>query len=59
MRSVMVACTNRNVEKFIPHWVKMKQGYPNSAINASENHVGVKRGVRFMSLSCKPIRNVL
>ena len=28
-------------------------------IKASENHVGVKRGIRFISLSCKQIRNVL
>ena len=28
-------------------------------MKASENHIGVKRGVRLMSLSCKPIRSVL
>ena len=57
--SVRVACTKRNVEKYIPHCVRIKQGYPKSAIKASENHVGVKRGVKFKSLSCSPIRNVL
>ena len=34
-------------------------GYPNSEIKASENHVGVKRGVKLRSLSCNPIRSVL
>ena len=36
-----------------------KQGNPKNAIKASEHHVGVKRGVKFKSLSCSPIRNVL
>ena len=58
--SVMVACTKRNVEKYILHCVRIYQGYPKSAIKASEIHVGVrKRGVKFKSLSCRPIRNVL
>ena len=57
--SVKVARTKINVEKYILHSVKIYHGYPNSALKASENHVGVKRGVRILSLSCKPIRNVL
>ena len=57
--SVRVACTKRNAEKYIPHCVRIQQGYPKSAIKASGNHVGVKRGVKFQSLSCSPIRCVL
>ena len=54
-----VACTKINVEKNILHWVRIQQGYPKSAIKASENHVGVKRGVTFKNLSCSRVRSVL
>ena len=33
--------------------------YPTNEIKALENHVGVKRGATFRSLSCSPIRDVL
>ena len=47
MISFTVGWMKRNVEKYIPKCVRMQHGFPNSAIEASENHVGVKRGVKY------------